>query len=562
MIVQDILTLEEIKELTKENPLIDGYRFAHIAPSVITKDVLADIKYHKIKFGKSLQHWMNKISETGVTLPTGYLYNDIISEDFFDTLLHPDSELTYSGLLDTNERTIDSIYKLTNSKWNSNEVYKSTFAQDFVKTVKLNEFGAIINTEEPEMLELLQKVINDYNSHFNSGDEILNSGSNLAFKANDFPLSWKTDPLTGVEELDFDDYFFDFNGRQINTNNIPKNVLEALKDEYIYIDLEDDITDDDVRYLELSVDELQGFHPLTFSTHWDQSQVKKLLTKKAIAITCTNAKEKMGVEFAINYKEKMEQNLNTVLRNYMKVEHIQAIQQEMFAKQQFLRLYTSGELANSLQNKIIAPRLKTLMHWLYESYKICVFNVLAEFNPYETVKKKGLETETNTIAKSIALKPSEKMLNEIEKGKETYENILKIREEKRKAGTSDEWFWKLPKYCRDEFVRTGLLDKRNWVNSTISYADKYKEQLEHMDEVHKTGLKTEYDIDITYASEQAEFREQKQPKRDPLFTTEVCKEIQEHWKRQEIVGTMEYDNIQYLKKYHGLGGETQGNDLL
>ena len=72
VIVQDILTLEEIKEFTKENPLIDGYRFAHIAPSVITKDVLADIKYHKIKFGKSLQHWINKISETGVTLPTGY----------------------------------------------------------------------------------------------------------------------------------------------------------------------------------------------------------------------------------------------------------------------------------------------------------------------------------------------------------------------------------------------------------------------------------------------------------------------------------------------------------
>lgn len=560
-IIDEILTLEQIKELTKGNPLIDGYRFAHIAPSVITKDVLADIKAHKIKFHKSLQHWSNKVSETGVILPTQYLYNDIISNGFFDELLHPDTDLTYGELLNLNEKTVDSVYKLTNSKWNSNERYKSTFAQDFVNTVKLNEFGAIINTEEPEMLDLLQKVINDYNAHFNSGDELLNATTNLVLNANDFPLSWKEEPLSGVEMLDFDDYYFDFEGRQINTNNIPESVLNALKDEHIYIDLEDDATED-VKYLELSVDELKGFHPLTFDAFWEQSQVKKLLTNKMIAITVTNAKEKMGIEFAINYKEQMEQNLNQVLRNYMKVEHIQAIQKEMFAKQQFLRLYSSDELANSVQNKVISPRLKNLLHWLYESYKICVFNVLAEFNPYETVKKLGLETETNAIAKDIVIQPSEKLINEIEKGKETYAKILEERERKRQNGTSDEWFWKMPKYARDEFVRMGLLDKRNWVDSTISYAEEFKKQRERMAETHKNGLKTDYDIQITYANELAEFREESKPKKDPLFTTEVCKELQEHWKRQQTEGTMEYDNIQYLKKYHGYCGNSETKELI
>ena len=557
----EILTIEELKELTKENPLIDGYRFAHIAPTVITKDVLNDIKEHKIKFGKSLQHWSNKVAETGVTLPTQYLYNDIISEDFFDILLHPDTDLTYSELLATNEHTIDSIYKLTNSKWNSNERYTSTFAQDFVKTVKMNEFGAIINTEEPEMLELLQKIINDYNAHFNNGDELLNATTNLVLKANDFPLSWKEEPFSGVEVLDFDNYFFEFEGRQINTNNIPESVLKVLKDEHIYIDLEDDATEE-IKYVELTVDELQGFHPLTFNTFWSQEQVKKLLTKKMIAISCTNTKEKMGVEFALDFKSKMEQNINTILRNYMKLELIKAINQEMFAKQQFLRIYATDELANGVQNKVISPRLKRLMHWLYESYKICVFNVLSEFNPYETIKKMGLEVETNIIAKDIAVQPSEKLIKEIEDGKVKYSNVLKERERKKELGTSNDWFWKLPKYSRDEFIRLGLLDKRNWVDSTISYADKFKEQLEHMEQTHKNGLQTEYDIEITLANELAEFREPTQPKKDPLFTTEVCKELQEHWKRQETVGTMEYDNIQYLKKYHGGYSDVQKGDNL
>ena len=129
---------------------------------------------------------------------------------------------------------------------------------------------------------------------------------------------------------------------------------------------------------------------------------------------------------------------------------------------------------------------------------------------------------------------------------------------------NNDWFWKLPKYSRDEFIRLGLLDKRNWVDSTISYADKFKEQLEHMEQTHKNGLQTEYDIDITVANELAEFREPTQPKKDPLFTTEVCKELQEHWKRQETVGTMEYENIQYLKKNHGYGYSVvqKGDNLL
>ena len=461
----------------------------------------------------------DKLTNPNIIAPQLIYPISLLTADEVFTTLTNESVMTFDELINHTPSTEIMLCRLTKSNWASSDL-TTLFSKHYFNLLNVNKLGAIVNHDE-HFNTLSKDIINDYNYFFNSGLEQLNRSTIFYHKKGDYDLVTKLDPLTNTTVIDIPSYTINIDGADYNTDKLTDDDLKKINtvDLYVY----ENTTDDEgecISFNNENIQDLKGFHPLTYDTYYLPDEFQEIFTMKLKASIYQLMKDKGYDE---QKRKQLADTLNSLddmsaIKKYLKLEHIMALIREIRVKQYYIKQITLDNLCNGGQTNLLSARLGKLMYWLYESMVISLNKVLENYNlasAYHALKDKNPSDEQ--IAQHFILKPTESVINEVVKMKELFENLNQTHNP-----NSHEWYYKLTKENQELYTRLGLWDNANW-----EQVDENKTYLEH----YTPASTDDYKVSIEYASDMYDFQSEP-PKPETIYQLQVTDDLQNHWNNQ------------------------------